>query len=131
VDPDAPDGFTPIQERWLEPSTRRPRFTGPVYVLSGPVVMSSDEAFILMMKSASRATVVGARTQGASGNPKAHKLAPGITLFLPSWQALTPEGEPFEGVGIDPDVKVDADPTDFARRDPVLDRALELACDDD
>ncbi len=127
VDPDADAGFGPVHERWLAPSTRRPRFTGPVVVLSGPVVMSSNEAFVLMMKAAPRATVVGANTQGSSGNPRPHELGNAVTVYLPSWQALTPDAEPFEGVGIAPDIEVKARAADFAHADPVLERALQLA----
>ncbi len=126
VDPDAESGFGPVQERWLAPSTRRPRFTGPVAVLSGPVVMSSCEAFVLMMKAAARATVVGAPTQGSSGNPRPYDLGGGVTVYLPSWRAMTAEGEAFEGVGVEPDVRVNAAAPDFARADPVLNRALAI-----
>ncbi len=125
VDSVTPDGYTPVFDRWLEPSVRRPRFTGEVVVLSGPVVMSSNEAFILMMKAAPRATVIGGRTQGSSGNPKPYDLGNGVTVFLPSWQALTAKGKVFEGVGIEPDEAVDASPASLRRGDPVLERALE------
>lgn len=127
VDPTAPGGFGPIIERTLEPSTRRPRFPGPVVVLSGPVVMSSNEAFILMMKAAPRATVVGGTTQGSSGNPKPHELGNGVTAWVPSWQAMTPDGTPFEGVGIQPDVPVELDPAALNRTDPALQQALDHA----
>ncbi len=125
VDPANPGAFGPVLDRVVEPSTRRPRFTGPVVVLSGPVVMSSNEAFILMMKAAARATVIGGTTQGSSGNPKPHDLGNGVTVWLPSWQAMDAEGNMFEGVGIDPDIAVDAPPERVMRADPVLDAALE------
>jgi peptidase S41-like protein len=126
VDPVTPDGYRPVFDRWLKPSTRRPRFTGSVVVLSGPVVMSSNEAFILMMKAAPRATVVGGRTQGSSGNPKPFDLGNGVTVLLPSWQAMTPAGKPFEGVGIEPDVPVEVNPAQLRTHDPVLERAREI-----
>jgi hypothetical protein len=126
ADPNAPGGFGPVLERWFEPNMRRPRFTGKVVVLSGPVVMSSNEAFVLMMKAAPRATVVGGRTQGSSGNPKPYDLGNGVTVWLPSWQAMTADGKPFEGVGIEPDVPVDASPHEFRSSDPVLERAREM-----
>jgi len=123
VDPDAPGGFGAAQTRTLMPSTRRPRFRGEVAVLTGPAVMSSAEAFVLMMRAAG-ATIVGQPTQGSSGNPRPYDLGNGVTLYLPSWRAMTLDGRRFEGLGIDPDVLVETDPDDFSRTDPVLDRAL-------
>jgi len=125
VDPDAPGGFAPAQTRTLMPSTRRPRYRGEVVVLTGPVVMSSAEAFVLMMKAAG-ATIVGAATQGSSGNPRPYDLGNGVTLYLPSWRAMTLEGRPIEGLGIDPDVRVETDPDDSGRSDPVLERARSV-----
>jgi len=94
-------------------------------VLSGPAVMSSNESFLLMMKQAPDTTIVGARSQGSSGNPKPHELANGVTLYLPSWNDLTAEGQGLEGVGIAPDIEVNAKADDFKQNDPVLAAALE------
>ena len=95
-----------------------------VAVLTGPVVMSSCEAVLLMMKQVPGAVLVGAASQGASGNPKPHDLKNGVTVFLPSWKAMTSDGHEFEGEGIAPDIEVQAAPCDFATSDPVLDAAL-------
>jgi len=88
--------------------------------------MSSAEAFLLMLKQAPKATLIGARSFGASGNPQPHPLANGVTVFLPSWKAMLPDDTMFETVGISPTVEVKTSPADFARRDPVLERAVEL-----
>ena len=122
VDPNGEDGFGPVLERRLQPS-RETRFSGQVTVLCGLAVMSSNEAFVLMMKAAG-ATIVGARTQGSSGNPRPHDLGNGVTVWLPSWQAMTPEERVFEGQGIKPDVPVEA--VGLVDDDPVLRRALEV-----
>ncbi len=124
-DPDSESGFTPVSTRTLPPNTGRPSYKGKVAVLSGPVVMSSCEAFILMMKQAPNATVFGQTTQGSSGNPKPYNLGNGVTVYLPSWKAMRPDGTEFEGEGIEPDILIDTKPTDFKTSDPVLDAALE------
>jgi len=124
-DPIADGGFTPVHERVLEPNPGRPNYKGRVAVLSGPRVLSSCEAFVLMMKQAPNANVFGATTRGASGNPMPYDLGNGVTVLLPSWKAMLPDGTEFEGVGIEPDVRVDAKRSDFAERDPVLDAALK------
>jgi len=124
-DPSAEGGFTQMLDRTLEPNPGRPAYRGKAAVLSGPVVMSSCEAFVLMMKQVPGATVFGESTQGSSGNPKPYDLGNGVTVYLPSWKAMLPDGTEFEGVGVEPDLKVDAVQSDFAERDPVLEAALE------
>jgi len=123
-DPDRAGGFSSVHERRLEPNRDQPHFAGRVAVLSGPVVMSSCEAFLLMMKQVPGAVLVGAPSQGSSGNPKPHDLRNGVTVFLPSWKSMLPDGAEFEGIGIAPDIEVKAAPRDFASADPVLEAAL-------
>lgn len=126
IDPASPTGFSPPVERALQPAASRPAYAGRVAVLMGPNNMSSAEAFLLMMRQAPRATLVGARSYGASGNPQPHELGNGVTVYLPSWKALLPDGTPFETIGLAPAVEVKTTRQDFKRRDPVLDKAVEL-----
>lgn len=123
-DPDRPGGFTTPRDRWLQPNHDGPAFRGRVAVLTGPAVMSSCEAFLLMMKQVPGAVLVGARSQGSSGNPQPYDLGNGVTVFLPSWKSMTPDGHELEGQGIAPDIEVRAAPNDFATSDPVLEAAL-------
>jgi hypothetical protein len=119
------NGFTtPPNERWLEPNANRPHYAGRVAVLSGPVVMSSCESFLLMMKQVPGTVIVGATSQGASGNPKPFDLGNGVTVMLPSWKDMTAEGKELEGVGIAPDIAVNATAAEFESSDPVLAAAL-------
>lgn len=122
-DPESATGFTPPRERWLEPNAGHSHFNGKVAVLSGPAVMSSCESFLLMMKTVPRAIVVGAASQGSSGNPKPHDLGNGVMIFLPSWKDMTADGQELEGVGVRPDIEVKSTPADFETADPVLEAA--------
>jgi hypothetical protein len=124
-DPEDPDKLTDPIDRTLRPTKGRPRYRGRVAVLTGRYVMSSCEAFLLMMRQVPDCKLVGEASYGASGNPKPHPLPNGVTVYLPSWQALDAQGEPFEGKGIQPDIEVKTERKDFAERDPVLDAALE------
>lgn len=126
IDPEAPGGFSAPSQRTLQPNKQGIHFQGRVVVLTGPVVMSSCEAFLLMMKQAPQAVLVGAASQGSSGNPQPHDLQNGVTVFLPSWKAMMPTGEEFEGKGIAPDVVVAATADDFKSADPVLAAALQV-----
>lgn len=78
-----------------------------------------------MMKQVPGCRIVGARTAGASGNPQPHLLANGVTVLLPSWCDMSPDGSPLETHGIAPDIDVAAQPTDFASADPVLAAAIK------
>jgi hypothetical protein len=124
VDPQRPGEFTAPYDSIVEPSKQRPQYRGQVAVLIGPAVISSCESFALMLKQVPGAVLVGAPTQGSSGNPQPHDLGNGVTVYLPSWREMTPEGAPLEGVGVKPDVDVPAKPEDFAQGDPVIDAAL-------
>lgn len=124
-DPDADSGFTEVSQRVLQPAESGQRFKGNVVVLSGEHVMSSCEAFVLMMKQAPGCKVIGETTYGSSGNPQSYALPNGVTVNIPCWRAMTPDGKIFEGKGIKPDIEVKAKRTDFMGKDPVLERALK------
>lgn len=126
LEPSSATGFSAPMDRWIEPAAGQPAYAGKVAVLMGPVNISSAEAFLLMMKQAPGCRLVGARSYGASGNPQPHVLANGVTVMLPSWKALLPDGTPFEMVGITPDVEVITKAEEFTDGDPVLQKALEL-----
>ncbi|MFO0792185.1 MAG: S41 family peptidase [Pirellulales bacterium] len=122
-DPSSATGFTSPKERWLEPKTSF-HYSGRLVVLSGPAVMSSCESFVLMLKQVPGTLVVGGPTQGSSGNPKPHDLGNGVIALIPSWKDMTPDGQELEGVGIPPDIVVNATRADFQTADPVLEAAL-------
>ena len=119
-DPLAEGGFGPVQERVLTPAGRK-AFEGRVAVLTGPLVTSSCEAFLLMMRQVPGAVLVGDRSFGSSGNPRTYPLPNGVSVSLPGWQAMRPDGSIFEGEGIKPDVLVE---WTAGTTDPVLDAAL-------
>jgi len=114
----------PPQERVLNPDPTGVRHPGPCVVLMGPANISSCESFLLMMRAAG-CTLIGSKSPGSSGNPKPHDLGNGLVVWLPSWRNLSADGRELEGVGIDPDIVVDARPGDFTTSDPVLRKALE------
>ena len=121
------DGFGEVFDRSVTGNADAQKHLDvPVAVLTSRYVMSSNESFVLMMRQAKDCTVVGQRTYGSSGNPKAHELPNGVTLVMPSWQDLRPDGTSFEGEGLAPDVEVAATPADLEEKDPILERALEI-----
>jgi hypothetical protein len=122
-DAKAEGGFGPLQPRTLQPHTPGQKHTKPVVVLSGPLVMSSAESFVLMLRAAG-VPIVGGRSRGASGNPQPIDLGLGITLLVPSWRARLVDGTLLEGTGVAPDVDVPVTAEQVAAGDPVLDAAI-------
>lgn len=125
LDPAAPGGFSAPVPRWLEPNASAPYFPGRVAVLQGGTNMSSAEAFLLMLKQVPQARSFGARSLGASGNPQPHALANGVSVVLPSWKAMRPDGTEFEGTGLAPEVEAATPRSELRTRDAVLEKALE------
>jgi hypothetical protein len=118
-DPSQPTGFTEPIDR---PIRKAPvTYAGKVVVLAGPGSVSSAESFLLMLRHAADATIIGAPSRGSSGNPKPHDLGNGVTVFLPSWQDLEPDGTLLEGRGVQPNISVTFT---GKTKDEVLDAAL-------
>jgi hypothetical protein len=110
----------------LYPNNKGLNFSGNIYVLSGPAIMSSNESFILMMKQVPNTKVVGMKTYGSSGNPVPHKLSNGVTVFLPSWQAYSLDGKLIEGSGIVPDIEIVTKRNDFMKEDVLIQKVLDM-----
>src|SRR5690349_16790321 len=85
----------------------------------GPRCVSSNESFLLMMRTVPGCKLIGARSRGASGNPKPTELPNGVTVYLSSWRDLLPDGTCFEGVGIAPDIDVPGSQGEAPDQDPV------------
>ncbi|MHC4648317.1 MAG: S41 family peptidase, partial [Planctomycetota bacterium] len=86
-----PDGFGPVNNRWLNPNPGRPYYNTEVVVLMGQACMSSCDAYLLMMKQVPDCTLVGVKSYGSSGNTKPHEVGNGVTVYLPSWLAMRPD----------------------------------------
>ena len=120
------EGFAPAVERRLRGNAAPRRIDVPLAVLTGPLAMSSNESFVLMLRQARDCTLVGQPTAGSSGNPQPFELGNGTVARIPSWQFLAPDGRLLEGAGVAPDVLVPCTPEDLKRGDPILAKALEL-----
>jgi hypothetical protein len=101
------------------------RYESPVIALQGQRTMSSAESFALMLAQCPQVTTLGDHTAGSSANPRRIELECGITVNLPRWLDMDPEGRPIEHVGIQPKVKLEFPPEAFTeQKDPVLEAAL-------
>ncbi len=118
------DGFGREIERLVPVGPDSEHFGGKVAVLMGPANMSSNESFLLMMRAVG-AKLVGDRSYGASGNPKPHVLSNGVTVLLPSWKDMLPDGTCLETRGVDPDIPVRTSAGELESADPVLEAGLK------
>ncbi|HSS49191.1 MAG TPA: S41 family peptidase, partial [Thermoanaerobaculia bacterium] len=106
----------------------KPVYTGPLIVLSDIGCASSCEDFLMPLKESKRARILGQASYGSTGQPYMVDFGNGITFRVSTRRVYFPDGSPFEGVGIAPDVE--ARPTlDDLRHgtDSMLAKALEMA----
>jgi carboxyl-terminal processing protease len=102
------------------------RYESPVVVLLGQQTMSSAESFALMLAQVPQVTTMGTRTAGSSANPRELPLPMQVTVSLPRWLDMRPDGTPIDGVGVQPEIPVAAAPEAFTETsDPVLEAALQ------
>lgn len=100
------------QQFWTQSHVRGPRMTDiPVYVLTSSYTFSGAEEFTYNLKNMERATIIG-ETTGGGAHPVSGYVFDGlnIVLRLPFGRAVNPiTGTNWEGVGVEPDLKVPAD----------------------
>ena len=111
----------------IEPKSNDP-FPGPVVVLIGPRTNSAAEDFVVPLHAAGRATIVGQKSRGSTGQPLGFSFLDGKVSGLVCTKRDTyPDGREFVGVGVIPDVEVNATPADvIAGRDVVLEKGIDV-----
>ena len=91
---------------------------------------SASEIIAAALKDHERATIVGKTTYGKGTVQNFVKLSFGGAVKFTIAEYLSPNGNPINGVGVEPDIEVGA-PEDFvlgiSEDDPQLDRALDVA----
>lgn len=103
-------------------------FTGRLYFLTDGWCYSACETFLAAFKDNHRGLLVGERTRGSTGQTYIRELPNGMGFHIGAKHARMPDGSPFEGVGIAPDVPVSPSAEDLAHgKDVVLERAIALA----
>ena len=101
-------------------------FTGKLAILTDAGCYSACEDFVMPFKVTHRALIVGGTTGGSTGNAKMIDLGQGMMVMVGVKRASFPDGSPFEGVGIQPDVEVDPSAEDLrAGKDTVLEAARQ------
>jgi carboxyl-terminal processing protease len=103
-------------------------YNGKVFLRIDGACNSACEDFVEPFHASHRGVLVGETTNGSSGQPYMFDFGNGMSFRVSTKRYYLPDGAPFEGVGIKPDVEVKPSLADWKTgRDPVLARALELA----
>jgi C-terminal processing protease CtpA/Prc len=87
----------------------QPLFQGPVFVLTSPRSISAAEIAADALKATGRARIVGERTPGAVLSSKLFDVPGGFHLRVPIADYYSIKNGRIEGVGVTPDILVNAD----------------------
>jgi len=107
---------------------RAPVYSGRLLLLIDRACTCACEDFVMPLKVAKRATLVGEATAGTFSFTNFNRFENGMLLNIASIRHTFPDGSQFEGIGISPDVEMHATAEDLKQgRDVVLSKAVELA----
>ena len=82
----------------------------PVYVLTSGQTFSGGEEFAYDLKNLKRAVLVGEVTGGGANPGDTYPLTPHFEMFVPTGRAVSPiTHTSWEGTGVQPDVRVEAE----------------------
>jgi C-terminal processing protease CtpA/Prc len=99
------------EQFWTSDYVPGKKFGGkkPIFVLTAKRTFSGAEEFSYNMKSLKRGVIVGETTGGGAHPGDASRLTAHFTLFVPNGRPINPITKTnWEGVGVEPDVKVPA-----------------------
>jgi carboxyl-terminal processing protease len=114
------------ESRKIEPRQGQ-NYLGPLVILIGPQTASAAEDFVVPLHAGKRATLVGEKTAGTTGQPLKFNFSYIIRGQVCTKRDTYPDGREFVGIGIIPDVEVHPTPADIASgRDVVLEKGIEV-----
>jgi hypothetical protein len=105
--------------------------TKPVFVLTSSRTFSAAEEFTYNLKNLKRATIVGETTGGGAHPGGVRRITDQFGIWLPNGRAINPITKTnWEGVGIEPDIKVESAQALQAAHLAALRKIREGASDD-
>lgn len=117
--------FKKMKLRYLEPSGRE-QFTKPIIILTSDLTASAAEVFTMIMKELPYVTIIGDNTNGIFSDMYDFKLPNGWLVTLSHQQYFSSEMKNFEGIGIEPNIKLLNETKDINdETDPLIERAIE------
>jgi carboxyl-terminal processing protease len=114
----------PLAVRFYTP----PRWEGPLVLLVDGGCFSACEDLVGSLRGAPFVRIVGETTGGSSGQPIFLTVDDGFTIRVSARRQVLPDGAPFEGHGIAPDLEVTRGIEHLRTgADPALEAAIEEA----
>lgn len=105
---------------------RAKRLVVPTAILTGNNTASAAEDFLISAANQAHMIRIGECSFGSTGQPYQFDLVGGFSARICTKKDSYPDGSPFVGVGVKPDITVEPTVKDFInQKDPVLDKALE------
>jgi hypothetical protein len=103
-------GENSTEESWTLPPVPGNRLADkPAFVLTSSTTFSAAEGFSYDLKMLKRATLVGETTSGRGHMGAPHQIDEHFTIRVPGIRVINPiSGTNWEGMGVEPDVKVKA-----------------------
>ncbi len=103
------------------------RYGKPVVALIDEETQSSAEDFCMLLRIAGRAIFVGCATAGCTGNAGFIRLPAGGRMSFTGMRVTWPDGSPFQGIGVAPDVEVEQTIRGAIEgRDEILEKGIEV-----
>jgi len=118
------------EAEYVEPCEEIEHFRGPIVALTGPESFSAAEDFLVLLHSSNRATLVGGRTGGSTGQPLRFELDYGVNGKICTKRDTYPDGREFVGIGVIPDVEFHVTQKSISEgEDIVLQKGMEVLKD--
>ena len=122
------DDFTAWHYMVISPSSGRGsyHYNKPVILLIDSGCFSATDIFVGAFKGWRGVTLMGTTTGGGSGRSQEFLLAnSGLRVKLSTMASFRPNGKPYDGLGIDPDVVVEPTLQDvLGKQDSILEAAI-------
>ena len=100
-------------------------FNVPIAVLTNRRTGSSAESLVLAFRTLPNVVTIGDFTGGISANPALRSMANGWQYTVSRWIEYLPDNSTFEGIGLEPDIRVDITLADQAvQRDSIIEAAV-------
>jgi hypothetical protein len=118
--------FKKLKTRYLKPRGNK-QFTRPIVILTSDFTASAAEVFTMIMKELPYVIVIGDNTSGIFSDIYPFKLPNKWEVGLSHQQYFSADMKNYEGIGIEPDIKVLNKKEDIEKRiDPVVEKGIEI-----
>ena len=120
------NNFTQLKTKYLKSSGKQ-QFTKPIIILTSDFTASAADVFTLMMKELPYVTVIGDNTQGIFSDIYSFSLPNKWRVNLSHQQYFSVSMKNYEGIGVQPDIKLLNELEDITRgKDLLIVKAIEV-----